>query len=180
MSSADAEKAMINLWDQHLGAEFGAKDAEAAVALMTDNVHVNMVALMNGAVGLAAVREYYAKHFVTQIPPDMEITPVSRTIGENRIVDENVARFTHSVQMDWLLPGLAATGKRVEVAFVSVAQFAANGKIEYEHIYWDQASVLVQLGLIDRSLPVRGAEAAAQVVKPTQPMNELIRRGRKP
>jgi carboxymethylenebutenolidase len=94
-------------------------------------------------------------------------------VGQDRLVDESIIRFTHSIQMDWLLPGLAPTGKRLEIPFVSVVQFK-EGKILHEHIYWDQATVLLQLGLIDRSLPVRGAETTAQLLRPSLPMNELI------
>ena len=104
---------------------------------------------------------------------------VSRTVGQGRVVDELVALFTHSQRLDWLLPGLEPTGKRIELPFVVIVQFE-GGKIAHEHLYWDQASVLVQVGLIDRSLPVRGAEIAQQVLEPTQPMNELIRRAQKP
>jgi len=63
----------------------------------------------------------------------------------------------------------------VEVPTVAIVQFEGD-KIAHEHIYWDQASVLVQIGLLDRTLPVLGGEIAAQVLNPTQPMNELIRR----
>ena len=103
------------------------------------------------------------------------MTTVSRTIGQGRVVDELVARFTHSMVMDWLLPGIAPTRKRVELPFVVIVQFEGD-KLAHEHLYWDQASVLVQVGLVDRTLPVRGGETAAQVLNPTQPMNELIRR----
>jgi quercetin dioxygenase-like cupin family protein len=105
----------------------------------------------------------------------MEMVTVSRTIGQGRVVDELIARFTHSIRMDWLLPGIAPTGKRVEMPFVVIVQFEGD-KLAHEHLYWDQASVLVQVGLLDRTLPVRGGEIAAQVLNPTQPMNELIRR----
>ncbi len=98
---------------------------------------------------------------------------VSRTIGQGRVVDEIVARFTHSIRMDWLLPGIPPTGKHVEFPFVVIVQFEGD-KLAHEHLYWDQASVLVQVGLLDRTLPVRGGEIAAQVLNPTQPMNELI------
>jgi carboxymethylenebutenolidase len=84
-------------------------------------------------------------------------------------------RFTHSIRMDWLLPGIAPTGKRVEVPMVAVVRFEGD-KVAHEHIYWDQASLLVQVGLLDRTLPVCGGEIAAQVLNPTQPMNQLIRR----
>jgi carboxymethylenebutenolidase len=105
----------------------------------------------------------------------MEMVPVSRTNGQGRVVDELIARFTHSIRMDWVLLGIAPTGKRVELPFVVMVQFEGD-QLAHEHLYWDQASVLVQVVLLDRKLPVRGGETAAQVLSPTQPMNELIRR----
>ena len=143
---------------------------------MVANPRVNQVPVMIGGRGRDGVRDFYANHFVSQIPPDMEMVPVSRTIGQGRVVDEIIVRFTHSIGMDWFLPGIPPTGKRVEVPFVAIIQFEGD-KIAHEHLYWDQASVLVQVGLLDRTLPVRGGEIAAQVLNPTQPMNELIRRG---
>jgi carboxymethylenebutenolidase len=110
------------------------------------------------------------------MPPDVKVTPVSRTIGDTQIVDEFIFSFTHTVEMDWMLPGIAPTGKRVEVPFVAIIGFK-DGKVQHEHIYWDQASVLVQLGLIDASrLPVAGAETARKVVDPSLPSNGLIER----
>jgi carboxymethylenebutenolidase len=105
----------------------------------------------------------------------MEMVTVSRTVGQQRVVDELIARFTHSIRMDWLLPGIPPTGKRVELPFIVIVQFEGD-KLAHEHLYWDQASVLVQVGLLDRTLPVRGGETAAQLLNPTQPMNELIHR----
>src|SRR5262249_34672453 len=125
--------------------------------------------------GRAELRDFYANHFLNQIPPDLEMVTVSRTIGKSRVVDELIMRFTHSIRMDWLLPGIAPTGKRVELPFVVIVQFEGD-KLAHEHLYFDQASVLVQVGLLDRTLPVRGRETAAQVLNPTQPMNDLIRR----
>ncbi len=174
MSTPD-EKAMTDLWDQHLAAEFGARSPEQALATMGPNPSVNHAPVMTGGAGREQVREFYSKHFLPQIPPDLETTPISRTVGQGRIVDEFISRFTHSIQMDWLLPGIPPTGKRVEVTTVAIIQFE-DGKIQHERLYWDQASVLVQLGLIDRSLPVLGAESAQQVREPVQPMNWLIRR----
>jgi carboxymethylenebutenolidase len=110
------------------------------------------------------------------MPPDAEIVPVSRTIGTDQIADELVFRFTHTVEMEWMLPGVAPTGKRVEIPFVVIIQFR-DGKLAHEHIYWDQASVLVQLGLLRPSgLPVTGAEAARKVLDHRLPSNELIGR----
>jgi carboxymethylenebutenolidase len=166
---------LSNTWDQHVASEFAAKSVDQALATMTAEPYVNEVPLMIGARGRDEVREFYANHFLSQIPPDMEMIAVSRTIGQSRVVDELIARFTHSIRMDWILPGIPPTGKRVEVPFVVIVQFAGD-TVAHEHLYWDQASVLVQIGLLDRTLPVRGGEIAAQVQNPTQPMNELIRR----
>src|SRR5215475_14135264 len=171
----EAEKTLSRVWEQHVGAEFIAKDVDQAVATMTSDSYVNLVPLMIGARGRNEVRDFYADHFVSQLPPDIEIVPVSRTIGQGQVVDELIMRFTHSIRMDWLLPGIPPTGRRVEIPFVAIIRFEGD-RIAHEHLYWDQASVLVQVGLLDRSLPVCGGEIAAQVLNPTQPMNELIRR----
>lgn len=172
----ETEGTLSSAWDKHVGAEFGAKDADQAVATMTADAYVNLIPLMIGARGREGVRDFYANHFLPQLPPDIDIVPVSRTIGQSQVVDELIIRFTHSTRMDWLLPGIAPTGKRVQVPFVAIIRFEGD-KIVREHLYWDQASVLVQLDLIDRALPVRGGEIAAQVLDPSQPMNELIHRG---
>jgi carboxymethylenebutenolidase len=173
-----SESTLSNAWDQHLASEFAAKSPEQAIATMTAEPYVNEVALMIGGRGRDEVLNFYRNHFLSQIPPDLETVPVSRTIGQSRVVDELILRFTHSIRVDWLLPGIEPTGKRVEVPMVVIVQFEGD-KVAHEHLYWDQASVLVQVGLLDRTLPVRGGEIAAQVLKPTQPMNELIRRAAK-
>ena len=104
------------------------------------------------------------------------MTPISRTIGDDRLVDEMVFKFTHTIAMDWMLPGIAPTGKRVEVPLVVIVHFR-DGKLAHEHIYWDQASVLVQLGLLDSStLPVAGVDSAHKVLDPSLPSNALIQR----
>jgi carboxymethylenebutenolidase len=171
----ETEGTLSSAWDQHLASEFAAKSADQALATMTAEPYVNEVPLMIGARGRSELHDFYANHFLSQIPSDMEMVTVSRTIGQGRVVDELVARFTHSIRMDWLLPGIPPTGNRVELPFVVIVQFEGD-KVAHEHLYWDQASVLVQVGLLDRTLPVRGGETAAQVLDPTQPMNELIRR----
>jgi len=174
--TVETEGTLSSAWDKHVGAEFGAKDADQAVATMTEDAYVNLIPLMIGARGRDGVRDFYANHFLPQLPPDIEIVPVSRTIGQSQVVDELIIRFTHSTRMDWLLPGIAPTGKRVQVPLVAIIRFEGD-KIVREHLYWDQASLLVQLDLLDRALPVRGGEIAAQVLDPSQPMNELIHRG---
>src|SRR5207302_6486127 len=125
-------------------------------------------------VGPRRVAPILRTHFIPKMPPDMEMTPLSRTIGTDQLVDEMVVRFTHTVEMDWMLPGIAPTGKRVEVALVVIVHFR-DGKLAHEHIYWDQASVLAQLGLIDATnLPVAGAETAEKVLNPKLPANKLM------
>jgi carboxymethylenebutenolidase len=110
------------------------------------------------------------------MPRDTEILPVSRTIGTEQLVDEMIFRFTHTIEMDWMLPGIAPTGKRVECGLVVIVHFR-EGKLAHEHIYWDQASVLVQLGLLDSSsLPIAGKETARKLLDSRLPSNELIRR----
>ncbi len=171
----ETEGTLSSAWEQHLDSEFAARSAEQALATMTAEPYVNVIPLMIGARGREELHDFYANHFLSQIPPDLEMITVSRTIGQGQIVDELVARFTHSIHMDWLLPGIPPTGKRVEFPFVVIVRFEGD-KVAHEHLYWDQASVLVQVGLLDRTLPVRGGEIAHQVLNPTQPMNDLIRR----
>ena len=171
-----AQQVLSDLWEEHMKAEFVTRSADDAVAAMVEDAHVNHVPVMTGGVGREQVREFYRTSFIPQMPPDLQIIPISRTIGTERVVDEMVVTATHSVQMDWLLPGLPPTGKRMEIAVVAIVTFRA-GKLASEHIYWDQASVLVQLGLLDsRTLPVAGAESAQKVLDPTLPANTLIER----
>jgi carboxymethylenebutenolidase len=164
------------IWEQHTQHEFATRDTEATLDTMVADAYVNHVPVMTGGVGRDALREFYSRRFIPKMPPDTEIVPVSRTIGSDRVVDEMIFRFTHTMEMDWMLPGLAPTGKRVEIAVVAIVHFR-GGKLAHEHIYWDQASVLVQLGLLDASrLPVAGAETAKKVSDPRLPSNALIRR----
>jgi len=110
------------------------------------------------------VHEFYAKKFLPNIPPDLEITSLSQTFGDDRIVEEMVMRFTHTVDMDWMLSGLPATGRRAEFALVGVIRFQA-GKVAHEHLYWDQATVLSQLGVLDHPAAAAGVRSAAQLLK---------------
>src|SRR5207247_1419688 len=132
---------------------------EHAVSTRVEDAYVNDIPVLIGGVGRDQLRDFYSRRFIRQMPPDTEMTPVSRTIGEDQLVDEMVFKFTHSIRMDWMLPGVAPTGKRVEVPLVAIVRFR-EGKLAHEHIYWDQASVLVQIGLIDAAkLPVAGVES---------------------
>jgi carboxymethylenebutenolidase len=172
------QQALSDLWDAHVRSEFATKDARAALDTMTPDAYVNHVPVLTGGVGKEQLGEFYANHFIPQMPADTEIIPISRTIGLERLVDEMVIRFTHDIEMEWMLPGVAPTGKRVEVATVAVITFR-DGKLYNEHIYWDQASVLVQLGILDATtLPVAGVETARKVIDPTLPSNQLMGRAK--
>ena len=145
---------------------------------MTEDACVSHVPVLTGGTGRGELRELYPRHFIPHAdaagPADHPA--VSRTVGGDRLVDEMVARFTHSVRMDWALPGVAPTGKPVVLPLVVVVQFR-GGKLAGERIYWDQASLLVQLGLLKADgLPVVGVESAHKVLDPTLPSNELIER----
>ena len=170
------QQAMEKLWEEHLASEFQSKSAEAAINTMTERPSVNHVPVMTGGVGRKQLTHFYRNYFIPQMPPDTQIIPVSRTIGHDRLVDEFVIKFTHSLQMDWFLPGVPPTNKPLEVATVTVVQFQ-DGKMASERIYWDQASVLVQLGLLDPGkLPVGGVATARKVLDDRLPSNELMKR----
>ena len=154
------------LWDEHTRHEFATRDTEATLATMVEDAYVNHVPVMTGGTGKAALREFYSRDFIPCMPSDTALTPISRTIGENQLVDEMIFSFTHSQEMPWMLPGVAPTHARVEVALVVIVRFR-DGKLAHEHIYWDQASVLKQIGLLtDPSLPVCGVEAARKISLP--------------
>ena len=148
------------IWAEHIRHEFSTRSTEDTLATMVEDAYVNHIPVLTGGVGKAQLREFYSKHFIPKMPADTTLTPISRTIGEDQIVDEMIFRFTHDIEMDWMLPGVAPTGKRVEVPLVAIVRLRGD-KLAHEHIYWDQASVLVQLGLLDpANLPVAGVESA--------------------
>jgi carboxymethylenebutenolidase len=170
------ETDLAALWEEHIRHEFDTRSTDDTLATMVADAYVDHVPVLTGGRGQAELRQFYATHFIPRMPPDMEMVPVSRTIGTDQLVDEMVIKFTHSLEMDWMLPGIAPTGRRVEVALVVIVRFR-DGKLAHEHIYWDQASVLAQLGLIDpATLPVATAESARKVLDPTLAANTLIRR----
>jgi carboxymethylenebutenolidase len=94
-------------------------------------------------------------------------------VGHDQIVDELVISFTHTMEIEWMLPGVPPTGRPVEVAFAVIVG-VKDGKISHEHIYWDQASVLAQIGLLNPDgLPVVGAESARRVLDQTVPPRDF-------
>ena len=173
---ATAQQTLSAKWDDHVKYEFATRNTDDTLETMVADAYVNHVPVMTGGVGHDELREFYSTRFIPQMPPDTSMTPVSRTIGIDRIVDEMVFEFTHTIMMDWMLPGVEPTGKHVRVALVVIIHFR-DGKLAHEHIYWDQASVLAQLGLIDsQTLPVAGVESAEKVLNPKLPSNTLMHR----
>jgi carboxymethylenebutenolidase len=172
---ASAQKSLSDRWDEHVKYEFATRNTEDTLETMVPDAYVNHVPVMTGGVGHDQLREFYSKRFIPQMPPDTSMTPVSRTIGVDRVVDEMVFEFTHTIEMDWMLPGVAPTNQHVKIPLVVIVHFR-DGKLAHEHIYWDQASVLAQLGLIDSTnLPVAGVETAEKVLNPGLPSNELMK-----
>jgi carboxymethylenebutenolidase len=162
------------LWEAHLACEFVAQDATATMRTMVPEPYVNHVPTLTGGVGHDMLKRFYAHHFVKQVPRDRKTIPISRTVGADRIVDEKIFCFTHDCEIDWLLPGVPPTGKYVEIPLVGIVTFRGD-KLANEHIYWDQASVLVQIGLLDpKNLPVAGAEQAKKLLDPQRPSNALM------
>ena len=181
------------VWENHTRLEFGEKDADATMKTMVPEPYVNHVPTMTGGIGFKDLRRFYKDFFIPGNPADMAVKILSRTVGVDRVVDEMLITFTHSMEVPWMLPGVPATGKRVEVVVVGVICIR-GGKLYHEHLHWDQASVLVQVGLLDpkvvpksfktsqagrekevKRLPVVGAEGATKVVNETDgKSNELI------
>lgn len=165
------------LWEMHCDLEFKTRDATATMATMVAEPYVNHIPTMTGGVGQAALHEFYATHFIPKLPPDTKMVPVSRTVGTNRVVDELIFCFTHDCEIDFLLPGVPPTNRYVEIPLVAIVTFNED-KIANEHIYWDQASVLVQIGLLaPDNLPVAGIECARKLQDKSLPSNLLIKRG---
>ena len=157
---------LSRLWEEHTSHEFTTRDTEATLATMVDDAYVNHIPVLTGGYGKAALRDFYSQRFIPAMPPDTTLTPVSRTVGADQLVDEMIFSFTHPREMPWMLPGVPPTNRRVEIPLVAIVRFR-DGKLAHEHIYWDQASVLKQIGLLtDDTLPVYGAETARKVLEP--------------
>jgi carboxymethylenebutenolidase len=164
------------LWEEHCRHEFETRDVDATMATMIDQPYVNHVPTMTGGVGRDELKRFYKYHFIGENPPDIQLIPISRTIGSDQLVDEMLFTFTHTREIDWLAPGVPPTGRRVEIPLVAIVRFV-DGKVAHEHIYWDQASVFVQMGVLDPAgLPVAGVETARKVADSSLPSNSLMTR----
>ena len=162
------------LWEAHRACEFDLRDADATIETMVDEPYVNHIPTMTGGYGRELLRRFYRDHFIPKSPKDTRAIPISRTLGVDCVVNEVLFCFTHDCEIDWMLPGVPPTGKYVEVGLVGIVTFRGD-KLMHEHIYWDQASVLVQIGLLDpKGLPVLGVESARKLIDPSRPSNTLI------
>ncbi len=162
------------LWEYHRDCEFTIRDAAKTMETMVASPYVNHIPTMTGGVGFKDLARFYKYHFIPKNSTERSGVLVSRTIGATQIVEEILTRFVHDREIDWMLPGIKPTGKRVEVALVVVVKFRGP-KLYHEHIYWDQASVLAQLGLIDsKGLPIAGADGARKLIDESLPSNTLL------
>jgi carboxymethylenebutenolidase len=136
------------LWSEHLDGEFTSKDVEATLATMVDDASVDHIPVHTGGKGKDALRIFYRDVFIPSWPDDLEQTSINRVVGDDQIVDEIRTKFTHDRPMEWFLPGVPPTHKVVDIDIIVVVQFRDN-KIACERIYWDQATVLRQVGLLN-------------------------------
>jgi len=159
-----AKQALLDAFQKHVDAEIR-KDLNTTLETMTPDPHLNNIPTITGGVGFEGVRNFYSALILSSkfFPPDAEMIPVSRTIDVHQLVDEIIFKFTHTTEIGWMLPNIAPTGKQVEIPLVVIVGFS-DGKVTHEHIYWDQASVLVQIGLLKpNGLPITGVESAKKM-----------------
>ncbi|OTA56772.1 carboxymethylenebutenolidase [Hypoxylon sp. EC38] len=153
-----------NIWDEHTYWEFKARSVEETMATMVEEPYVNHIPTLTGGVGRRALTDFYRDHFIFSNPPDTELELVSRTVGIDRVVDEFLFKATHDRVIDWLAPGIPATGRSISVPFTSVVNIRGD-RLYHEHINWDQATLLRQLGLLPDYLPfpysITGDESVA-------------------
>jgi carboxymethylenebutenolidase len=152
------------VFDKHVNCEFEAKDVDATMQTMTKEPYVYHIPVLTGGKGYDEVYTFYSNNFVGKMPSDTKFVRISRTIGKNQVVDELIISFTHDIEIPAMIPSIPPTGKYVELPIVVVMKFKGN-KIAYEHIYWDQASLLKQIGLLDNSkeLPIIGIEQSKKL-----------------
>ena len=162
------------LWENHIKFEFETRDVPATMATMVAEPYVNHIPTLTGGVGYKQLSRFYRYHFIHNNPKDMKLTPISRTVGMTQVVDEFIMSFTHDEEIDWLIPGIAPTGKYVEIPMLGVIKFRGP-KLCHEHIYWDQASLLVQIGKLDPTgLPIAGVETARKLLDESLASNTLM------
>ncbi|MFG2076869.1 carboxymethylenebutenolidase [Nonomuraea maritima] len=169
-------QAMERAWDAHTAAEFVTRDVEATMRTMTADPTVLHVPTGMGGTGYDGVRDFYRRWFVGRNAADMSIASLSRTVGEASIVDEMLITFTHDIEIPWILPAVPPTGRQVRIPVIGIVTFEGTA-VAGERIYWDQAAVLAQVGLLDdptvRRLPIVTTQHG--LLDGTTPFNQLAR-----
>lgn len=163
MVSEQYHNNLATVFDKHINCEFEEKDVEATMQTMVKEPYVHHVPILSGGIGYDGVYAFYSDSFVGKMPSDTKFVRISRTIGNNQVVDELVLSFTHDIEIPAMIPEISPTGRYVELPLVVVMKFKGN-KIEHEHIYWDQASLLLQIGLLDnKKIPIIGIEQSRKL-----------------
>lgn len=161
------------VFDAHVKHEFVDHDVDATMKTMIPEPYVHHVPVLTGGEGGSGVRQFYTNHFVNRLPDDAKLVRISRTVSKDHVIDELIVSFTHDKIIDFMLPGVPPTGKHVELPHVVVMKFR-DGKIAHEHIYWDQASLLVQIGLLSAdTLPIVGVEQAKKLLELSKRYDQL-------
>ncbi|KAG6363024.1 hypothetical protein INS49_008119 [Diaporthe citri] len=140
------------IWDEHTYYEFDNRSVECTMATMVQEPYVNHIPTLTGGIGREQLTAFYRDHFIFQNPADTETEIISRSVGIDRVIDEFIFKCTHNSRIDWLLPGIPPTGRKLEIPFTAVVNIRGD-RLYHEHISWDQATVLTQLGLLPPSLP---------------------------
>jgi carboxymethylenebutenolidase len=160
----DAGPDLGAIFDEHIAHEFEGKDIDATMGTMAEDPHVWHVPALTGASGREDVRQFYSTRLIGRMPEDAVLRRISRTVSSDRVIEEFILEFTHDVEVPFMLPGIPPTGRRVRLPHVLVMGFDGD-KVAYEHIYWDHASLLVQVGLLDpEGLPIAGVEQAESLL----------------
>lgn len=163
------QKAMVDTWDQHGRAEFMLKDPDAAIGTMGDNPYILALPIGQCVSGRDAVYSFYKHDMLPKAPADFGLTPIQRIVSDEHIVDEFICHFTHTVEMPWMLPGLKPTGRKAEIVMIVIVGFK-DGKISYEHLVWDHALLLSQVGVLDHPAASVGKSSAADALRLVGPV----------
>jgi len=162
-TSKQSHDKLAAVFDTHINCEFDKIDVFATMQTMVKDPYVHHVPVLTGGIGYEKVYTFYRDSFIGKMPSDTKFVQISRTIGKYQVVDELILSFTHVIEIPAMVPGIPPTGKHVELPLVVVMRFKGN-KIAHQHIYWDQASLLSQIGLIDsKELPIIGIEQSKKL-----------------
>jgi carboxymethylenebutenolidase len=145
---AQAMRKLQRIWEQHRDAILVRGDPDVALANTVPVPSVRHIPAMTGAAGRDDLRRFYAEYVLPCLPADLALTPVSRTVGRLRLVDEVAVSFTHDRVLPWLLPDIEPRHREVEVQAVAIAAYE-RGLLSSVRVHWDHATLLAQLGCLD-------------------------------